>query len=233
MNLREKSFIPNEKDDEAVRMEKARKDYSDRYGNQIIQKSNWQKMSLVLSLCLFVSVVALTYVATKSQFIPYFIEVNDTTGHVRPIGAVTETNYKPSEAVVVYFLADVIKATRSVPLDPVVYRENWSKSTSFFSAGAFNKLKVISQEDGHLQLLGVKTVQPEIVSINLMANTTDTYQIRWSETTYSLDGGNKSVVNYAGSFTVGVNPPSKSQDILKNPIGLYIKDFSYTAEVKK
>ena len=61
--------------------------------------------------------------------------------------------------------------------------------------------------------------------------TNRTYQVRWSEDEYSVSGsatGKKDF--YVALFTVTVNPPSKEQELLINPLGLKIADLNYSRE---
>ena len=79
--------------------------------------------------------------------------------------------------------------------------------------------------------LGKMTIQPVIKSIQLQPGSKSTYQVRWSEESFSLSGGmSNKKVNYVALFSVGIDPPSKEDELLINPLGLKIQDLTISIE---
>ena len=75
------------------------------------------------------------------------------------------------------------------------------------------------------------TIQPVIKSIQLQPGSKSTYQVRWSEEEFSLSGGmSNKKVNYVALFSVGIDPPSKEDELLINPLGLKIQDLTISVE---
>jgi type IV secretion system protein VirB5 len=67
----------------------------------------------------------------------------------------------------------------------------------------------------------------EVSSILQKAN--DTFQVRWVEMTYS-NGMRRSREEYTGLFQVKLIPPRDESDSFKNPIGVYITNFTWSRE---
>ena len=79
--------------------------------------------------------------------------------------------------------------------------------------------------------LGKMTIQPVIKSIQLQPGSKSTYQVRWAEESYSLSGNaSNKRINYVALCTVGIDPPSKEDELLINPLGLKIQDLSISVE---
>jgi type IV secretion system protein VirB5 len=64
---------------------------------------------------------------------------------------------------------------------------------------------------------------------SILQKSSDTYQVRWVESTYS-SGMLRSREQYTGLFQVKVMPPRDEADSFKNPIGVYITNFTWSRE---
>ena len=80
---------------------------------------------------------------------------------------------------------------REIPLDPVLYKRNINSSYAFLSRDAMGKLNHYLQSEDIAKTLGHKTVQVKINVILPLTESNNSYQVRWVETRYSLDTGNK------------------------------------------
>lgn len=210
------------------RWTKSKREWDDRIGNARLQAFNWRLIAIILSLCLLVTISGLIYQSSKSTVTPYVIEVDSTSGMARAVGPASASNYTPKEAEVKYFLSQFIQNSRSVPLDPIMYKQNWNKAYMFMRQSAATKMNQYMQNENQISLLGRETVQPNVLVIVPMTNST--YQIRWTEENFSIGGGQKSVTNMTGVFTIEFGQPKDERELLINPLGMYIKDFSYSKE---
>ena len=96
---------------------------------------------------------------------------------------------------------------------------------------AAQKINAIVSKDNPVGLLGRMTVQPQIRSIQLQPGSNSTYQVRWIEEEYAISGnttGRK--VSYVALFSVAIEPQSKEEELLINPLGLKIKDLAISKE---
>ena len=128
-------------------------------------------------------------------------------------------------------MAQFIADTRTIPLDPVQYKNNWNRSRHFMTQEAAQKINAIVSKDNPVGLLGRMTVQPQIRSIQLQPGSNSTYQVRWVEEEYAISGnitGRK--VSYVALFSVVIEPQSKEEELLINPLGLKIKDLAISKE---
>jgi type IV secretion system protein VirB5 len=64
---------------------------------------------------------------------------------------------------------------------------------------------------------------------NILQKSDGTYQVRWTETTYS-NGIRRSKEDFTGLFQVKLIPARDEADTFKNPIGVYITNFTWSRE---
>jgi len=208
--------------------QRAKQEWDNRIGNAVAQAKNWR--TCALALCGITAVVLAAFIVQsfKSTVTPYVVEVT-RGGLVQAVGPATHTNYQPSEAVIKYFLAQWVERVRSLSLDPVVAKDQWLKAYGYLRQSAANTLNEIAQREQPLEKLGQETVSVHVEGVVPLSK--DTYQVRWKETRYSKEGATKEIKNMTGAFTVEVDPPSDQTELLKNPLGLFITQFSWSRDV--
>lgn len=211
---------------------KGRSFYLDQLERVAKDRDSWKKSTQRLVLVALVMTIGIVYISMRSEYIPFMVRVDKTTGYTEAIGPITEVKYNPQEAEITYLLGDFIRNIRTVPLDPVVYKNNWNAASNFLSARASQKLNMMIANEEQAAALGKMTVLPRVISIQPMANTNgNTYLVRWEEEIFYIGGtGGKLVNTYSGNITFTITPPKKKEAYYKNPIGLIIEDLSYEKE---
>jgi type IV secretory pathway TrbF-like protein len=211
-----------------VPYDKAKREWDDRIGDSRAQARNWRLCALgLLVLSLFLAYI-IHGISKKSRITPYVVELG-RDGSAMAVGPAREMNYRPQEREIKYFLSQFVQKTRSLPLDPVVAKQNWKTAYQYLSqSGIFKMNQYVKDRDPFLNL-GSETVQVEISVVIPLSK--DTYQVRWREEKYNNTGALKDRYQMTGSFTISFAEPTTEIEILNNPMGLYIKDFSWAREV--
>lgn len=200
--------------------------YNMAYERDIAKKRN----IITLFLCI-ICVIAVVLAYTTLSYKTYVVRVDNATGQVQTGGELKATNYSPHEAEIKYALKNYIFDIRTIPLDPVQFKRNWDSAQSYMTPEAMNKLSALVQKENPASQIGKVTIQPTIKSIQLQPGTKSTYQIRWSEETYNISGNKTGKpINYVGLFTIKIDPPTKEEQLLVNPLGIYITDLAITKE---
>ena len=209
---------------------RAAKKWDEREGEIIVQNYNLRFMLTVSMLVIMTLGIALVYKSLSSSIMPYIVEVDQVSGQVRNVGTVEAArNYKPGEEVYKYFLSRFVKNTREIPLDPVVYKENLIEANGFLTRDAANKLQTMLRTEKITDKFGIQTVQINISTVLPMEGG-HSYQVRWTEETFTLGSGDKKVIPYSGIFTVQTIKSEDEKQREINPIGLYISDFSWSKD---
>lgn len=189
---------------------------------------NWRRMAYLTTLLSFFLAAGLIYQSTRSQIAVHVVEIDSGTGMARAIGPIEEGNYTPREAEIKYFISQFVLKTRTMPLDPVLYKQNLDNAYALMRQNAATKINQIFQNENLIEQFGKQTVMPAIVSV--ISATPDTYQVRWMEDIFEINGGKKSTVHMTGLFTVEFEQPRNEKQLLVNPLGIYIKDFSWSKD---
>ena len=233
---KEQKFIPSGDPTDVFDKKRGRlKSYStfqtDLY-NLALDKDVSKKRNLIYLILIIICVIATVFVTTTASYKTYVVRVNEATGEVQTGGELKVTNYTPQEAEIRHFLGEFILDTRTIPLDPIQYKNGLEKSKHFMTSEASQKFNALLIKDDPVKKLGRSTIQPEIRSVQLQPGSKSTYQVRWSEEEYSLTGGaTGKKTYYVGLFNVGVdNRGQKEAEFLINPLGIKIKDLNISQE---
>ena len=209
---------------------RAARKWDEREGEIIVQNYNLRRLLVGLLAVVMVMTVGLVYKSLSANVMPYIVEVDTTTGAVRNVGTVEESShYQPTEEVYKYFLSKFLKNTREMPLDPVVYKENLETAYGFLTKNAALKLQTMLKSEKTTERFGHQTVQINISTILAMEGG-HSYQIRWNEEVFTIGTGEKKVTPYSGIFTIQIIKSDDESQLLINPLGMYISDFSWSKD---
>ena len=202
--------------------------WDDRIGSARVQARNWRYIAFASMALALISTTGAVVLGIKKQVATYVVEV-DKAGMPGRITLASQI-YQPATAQVGYFVGEVVRLVRERPLDPVVVRQQWTKAYQFLAGQAVKAMNEYAASDAGMKNLpgeGATARTVEISSILQKAN--DTYQIRWVETTYA-NGLRRSREEYTGLFQVKLMPPRDEADSFKNPIGVYVTNFTWSRE---
>ena len=109
-------------------------------------------------------------------------------------------------------------------------RQQWTKAYQFLAGHAVNAMNEYAASDTGMKTLpGEGGVARTVEISSILQKAADTFQVRWVETTYS-SGIRRSHDEYTGLFQVKLMPPRDESDSFKNPIGVYITNFTWSRE---
>jgi type IV secretion system protein TrbF len=198
--------------------QQAKQEWDERIGSARVQAKNWRVVALLSLIIAFILLVSLLVVLILRKDHVFIAEVsgNGEIINVAPL----QTAYHPSQTQIAYFVGHFVKLIRSVPLDPVVAKQDWLTAYSFLTQQSANKLNTYLSKNNPLQLLGKKTIIVNIQSVHPISQ--NTYNVNWDEETTNIDGQIEEQHNMSGIFTVSIKTPDTQKDILKNPLGVFI-----------
>jgi type IV secretion system protein VirB5 len=206
---------------------RARAEWNDRIGGNIQSARNWRLATFGALGVAALAICGLIYQSGKATVVPYYVRVAEN-GQPFVVGAVPE-KFSPSLNEVRWQLGTWLMWVRSAPLDPVVVKTNYGNALAFMRQGAANKLNEWAQGERRLKNIGRETVEFELTAVTPISGSSS-YQARWREVFRGSEGQPKEEQRWVATFDVDVQPPASSDAILRNPIGLFIKDFQWTRE---
>lgn len=204
----------------------AQQEWDERIGSARVQAENWRLIAFFsLAVATLLLVILIVVLVSRSERI--FVAEIGSRGRVVNVAPLS-IGYNPTVAQKEYFIGNFIELLRSVPLDPVVAKQNWLKAYGFLGQRATAQLNTYLQQNNPLNILGKKTVVVKIDDINPLSD--NSFAVEWQETIVNADGQSEAHNLYSGVFTLTLKTPTTQQAILQNPLGIYIVDFNISAK---
>ena len=188
------------------------------YLDIIKERNRWRGITAFLAATSLLLTIGIVYAAFSVKYIPYIVSVSDS-GEFKGVGVLNEIKYEPKEGEIKYFLKKFITNYASLPIDPVIQATEKLQSEKL---------------DKKVEDIGKKAISVEIISINKQSGSDNVYIARWRTKTFDNVTRKQIEKTYTGNFSITVNPSAltNEQDIVNNPLGLFVTDFSVSEENK-
>lgn len=199
----------------------ARREWNERYGDHIKSAHNWKMATFAISVVAAIAVSGLVFIGAKSKFLPYVIEV-DGEGRIKSSG-VPEQGFI-SEKIIRAQLADWISDQRGVTSDRIVQDKNIKKVYALLAKG-HPATQAVSQyyTDGGSPFERMKSETVSVTIETLLPQSKDSWHAEWTEEVRNLMGVVTSSHRMKGILTLQM----AGADPVKNPLGIFIKHFSW------
>jgi type IV secretion system protein TrbF len=204
----------------------ARREWDERYGDQITRARNWRTMAILCSLISLVACGGMIWLSVHSRVVP-FIAVIDGLG--RPIASglgdqTTTADERLKKAVLLQW----VEQLRSVTTDGVAQRKSIDRVYSHIANNS-PAMSFISDYYRTNQPFGRAQTETASVEVRSVLPTSErTIEIEWVETTRDLYGSVKATEHWKGTFTIAVNPPSDERTARVNPLGIYVVSANWS-----
>jgi type IV secretory pathway TrbF-like protein len=207
----------------------ARQEWSERYGSYVKAAIAWRIVG-ILSLAMAVTSFGYAlYLSTTVRLVPYIIEV-DKLGTSVTAGFPQQIEYADPR-VVRATLGNFITSFRSITPDAVVQKQYIDRTYALLRSPDPSTEKINSWFRGNPPFEKAKSATVAIEVNNIVALSNQTYQIDWTEYERDRRGRETGTRRYRGIATVAMTPPQDEATIRLNPIGLYVRDFDWTAQL--
>ena len=184
----------------------------------------WRATALCLAATTTALAAGLAYAANQRQVEVYVAEVD--AQQARTIGVeLAGRAYTPDANAKAYFVADLIRKSRSRILDPVAQNARLREVYAFLAGPAEQRMNEYMAADPPSGTDG-KPAAREVEIGTVLQQGEDSYQVRWTERTFA-GGRLQEAAEFTGLFTVTVTPPTDKRAILTNPLGLYVTAINW------
>lgn len=213
--------------DERTSYQRAYDEWEARIGSTRAQLRNWRLACLLILVVAILLLVGIIQLISKQKDYVYIAQLGpkENVVNVRSL----DKQYEPTEAQEEYFVSRFIENIMTLPLDPVIARQNWLSAYQLVSGKAKDQLTRFARINKPLSAVGRETKSIEIKDYHPIGD--HSYNFTWTQTTYGPKGVVKSVDLYDGIFTVVQGQqPATAKQMLKNPLGLRIVYFSFSEQ---
>lgn len=207
----------------------ARQEWSERYGSYVQSARVWRIIGVLGLTMALVGFSYALYLSTQVKLVPYVIEV-DKLGNTVTAGVPQQIEYADVR-VVRATLANFITSFRSVTPDAVVQKQYIDRTYALLRSTDPSTEKVNAWFRGNSPFDKARSSTIAIEVSNIVALSNRTHQIDWIEYERDRKGRETSSRRFRGIATVTLTPPQDEATIRLNPIGLYLQDFDWTAQL--
>jgi type IV secretion system protein VirB5 len=207
----------------------ARQEWNERYGSAIHAARSWKIVGVTGMLMAVIGFGYALYLSTQVKLVPYIVEV-DRLGTAVQAGFPQQIEYADPR-VVRATLGTFVASFRSVTPDTVVQKQYIDRTYALLrtSDPATEKINNWFRGNSPFDRARSTTVSIEATSIVPLSN--QTYQVDWTEYERDRQGKELATRRFRGIATVTLTPPQDESVIRLNPIGLYLTDFDWTAQL--
>ncbi len=207
----------------------ARNEWNERYGSYVKAARSWRIVGVTGMLLAVISTAYALYQSTQVKLVPYIVEV-DKLGSAVSAGFPQQIEYADPR-VVRATLGDFVSNFRSVTPDAVVQKGYIDRTYALLrtSDPATEKINNWFRSNSPFEKARTATVAVEVNNIVPLSN--QSYQIDWTEYERDRKGKETAVRRFRAVATVALTPPQDEAVIRLNPIGLYIRDLDWTAQL--
>lgn len=203
----------------------ARREWDERYGDQITRAKNWRTMAALSGLVSLLATSGMIWMSVRSHVVPFVVLVDNLS---RPIASgIAEQASGSDDRLKRASIFTWIENLRLVTTDGVAQRKAIDRVYAEIGNGtaAQTFISDFYRADPPSTRAQTETVS---VEVNAVLPTSDrTYEVEWVETTRDLYGAVKATDRWKGSFSVVVNPPKDERQARVNPVGLYVTSASW------
>lgn len=207
----------------------ARQEWTERYGSYVQAARAWR---IVGVLGLSMAVIGFSYamyLSSQVKLVPYIVEV-DKLGTSVMAGFPQQIEYADAR-VVRATLGDFVTSLKSITPDAVVQKQYIDRTYALLRTSDPSTQKINAWFHGNSPFEKAKTSTIAIEVNNIVALSNQTYQIDWTEYERDRKGKEIGTRRFRGIATVALTAPQDEAIIRLNPIGLYVQDFDWTAQL--
>ena len=200
--------------------------WDERIGSSRVQARNWRLMAFG---CLGLSILVaggLVWQSTRSHITPYVVEV-DHLGEVKAVGPAIQA-YRPADAQIAHHLERFIRDVRSLPIDPIVLRDNWLEAYDYATERGAATLNEYARANDPFSHVGQNSVAIEVTSV--VRASENSFQVRWIERSYA-NGAPSTTERWTAILSIVIRLPANEQSLRKNPLGLYVDGLNWSREL--
>lgn len=207
----------------------ARQEWTERYGSYVQAARAWRIVGILgLSMAVIGFSYAM-YLSTQVKLVPYIVEV-DKLGTSISAGFPQQIEYADPR-VVRATLGNFVTSFRSITPDAVVQKQYIDRTYALLRTSDPSTQKVNAWFRGNSPFERAKTSTVSIEVNNIVAVSNQTYQIDWTEYERDRKGKETGTRRFRGIATVTLTAPQDEAIIRLNPIGLYVQDLDWTAQL--
>ena len=206
--------------------QKAGQLWDERIGSARVQARNWRLIAFGNLFLTAALATGLIWQAARGTVTPWVVEI-DKFGRAQAISAAV-ADYRPTDPQIAWHLAFFIENVRSIPVDPVIVRQNWLAAFDFVTDRGAVALSDYARVNDPFTKIGKIQVAIEISSVVRASN--DSFRVAWIERRYD-NGSLAATERWTAILTVVIDSPHDAERLRKNPLGVFVHAINWSKEL--
>jgi type IV secretion system protein VirB5 len=202
--------------------------WDDRIGSARVQARNWRIMafgSLFLSASF---AAALVWQSARGTVVPWVVQV-DRLGQAQTVAAAT-ADYRPTDPQAAWHLARFIEQVRSIPVDPIIVRQNWLRAYEWTTDRGASALNDYARTNDPFTKVGKQQISVEVSSV--IRASADSFRVAWTEKRYE-NGQLAGTERWTAILTIVIQTPRDADRLRANPLGIYVNAINWSREMSQ
>jgi type IV secretory pathway TrbF-like protein len=211
---------------------RARQAWDDRTGALLVQKANWQRATVALTVAVVVLCLAVAFLAGKVTVKAYVVEVAET-GQIRSVGILPQAWTGQHLAPVEFVVRQWLLWTRTISTDPVVFAQHWEAARDFMTHKGWAMLT------GHLRAQHTRMQRGETVQIQFgtmlpVAGHARSFEVEWREQAFNQQGYQLADTSWKAILKIAIFPPTDLATLkeMRNPLGIFVEEVQWAERTK-
>ena len=200
-----------------------RTEAAERYGYLSKNAAQWRRISFVFLICCVVCIIMVIHTSSKITVVPYIVQV-DKHGYQVAVNPIAPANI--DQRLIISTVARYVWALKTVFTDAEaqLYNMNFIYNSTANMSAAQTKYQAYFRENNPL---GSNRSVHAIVN-SILPLSAKTWQAEWTEDEYQ-EGRKLSTKHYRGIFETSVSTaPKAMNEVIANPLGIFITDYNYS-----
>lgn len=207
----------------------ARSEWNERYGSYVRAAAAWRTVGIIGLTMAVIGFGYALYQSSQVKLVPYIVEV-DKLGTAASAGFPQQIEYADPR-VVRATLGGFVTSFRSVSPDAIVQKQYIDRTYALLRSSDPSTEKINAWFRGNSPFEKARNTTIAIEVNNIVALSNQSYQIDWTELERDRKGKETGIRRFRGIATVTLTAPQDEAVIRLNPIGLYLRDFDWTAQL--
>jgi type IV secretion system protein TrbF len=215
----------------------ARRSWNDNLKSLAVERQTIILLALLALLVGLAGVGGIIYIGSQTKFVPHIIEV-DKLGQPLAIGTAEGLNNANKQLVIRSRLASLVSDARMVTPDAQIQTDAIYRVYASITRTDPAMEKMNQWYNGTDKSTPFVRAQKETVSVQIdsaLPLSEETWQVDWTETTRDRQGiETKPPEKWRALITVYLvapTPETTEEQLFKNPLGIYVKDFSWSKQL--
>ena len=202
-----------------------RTEAAERYGYLSRNAAQWRRISLALLVCCMVCVGMVIVVSGRVTVVPYVVQVDS---HGYQIAVATVAPSRVDSRLIISHVGRYVWSMKTVFTDPEaqLHLMNFVYSTTPTATAAEKKYQAYYHASNPILIGESETVHVTVNSV--LSLSAETWQAEWTEERFSIGGDKIDTKHYRGIFTTAIVTPRTMQEVLTNPLGIFVIDFNFS-----